>query len=372
MKSDNLDARIARMLHAGSTRQDVGAPLQPAITMTSAYRLLGDPAAAAHQYGRFSNPTWEALEDALTILEDAPVAIFPSGMAAITAVLMATLKAGDRVLMPADGYYTVRALVEEFLGPMGVEIATCPTREMAEADATGCKLVWLETPSNPGLDVCDIGLVAAKAKAAGALIVVDNTTASPLGQRPLELGADAVVVADTKSIAGHSDVLAGHVATRDDALMARVLRWRRLSGSIASPFDAWAVLRGLDTFHLRFPAMCANALTIAARLQERGLSVRHPGLAGDPAHAVAARTMRLFGHMLILTLPDGASADRFLASAQLIRPATSFGGVHSSAERRDRWGDAVPPGFIRISIGCEPVEALWADITAALDAAVTS
>lgn len=368
MASSDLDERFARTLHHRNARLAAGDALAPPIVPTSAYWLPGDPA-GDFQYGRWSNPTWAALEAALAELEAAEVVTLPSGMAAIAAVLYSTLRQADRVLLPSDGYYTTRALAERFLAPLGIRVDTCATADVERTPLDGYRLIWLETPSNPGLDVCDIAAVAQRAHASGALVVVDNTTMTPLGQRPLDLGADVVVCADTKGVAGHSDVLFGHVAARDARLIAQVRDWRRYTGCIPGPFEAWLVHRGLETLELRFERMCGNAEAVAARLAEhpRVQRVVYPGLATHRAHALARRQMRRFGPLIGLTLPDRDAAERFIGGCRFVRPATSFGGVHTSAERRARWGDAVAEGFVRLSVGCEPLEALWSDLKAALD-----
>jgi cystathionine gamma-lyase len=230
--------------------------------------------------------------------------------------------------------------------------------------------VMVETPSNPALDLADIADVCTRAHAAGALVVVDNTTMTPLGQRPLDLGADLVVSADTKALNGHSDVLFGHVSSRRADLIGGVRDWRRIVGAIPGPHEAWLVHRGLETLELRFSRMCSTALTIAQRLaaDPRVQALRYPGLPSHPAHALAQRQMTSGGSLIALTLTSEAAADRFIAACPYLRPATSFGGVHSSAERRARWGDAVAPGFIRLSVGCEPTEVLWSALAAALAA----
>ena len=231
--------------------------------------------------------------------------------------------------------------------------------------------MFIETPSNPTLDICDIAAVSAAAHSAGAIVVADNTTMTPFGQRPLDLGADIVVAADTKAPNGHSDVLFGHVASRDAKIIAAVKDWRKLSGAIPGPFEAWLVHRGLETLELRFDRMCSSAETIA-RAAERpsagSSALRFPGLADDPAHNLARAQMDRFGFLIGLTL-ESEEAGRSASStaATLIQPATSFGGVHTSAERRARWGDAVAPGFVRLSVGCEPMEELWKAIEAALN-----
>lgn len=366
----SLDERVAALLHRTERDAAPGDPVAAPIVSTSTYALPGDPA-GPWQYGRWSNPTWTALEEALGVLEDAEVIALPSGMAAIAATLYACTRAGDRVRLPADGYMATRGLAERFLAPYGVAVETCPTVEAAARPADGLRLLWVETPSNPGLDCVDIAQAAATAHAAGALLVADNTTMTPLGQRPLDLGADLVVSADTKAINGHSDVLFGHVATRDPRLAAAVRDWRKLAGAIPGAFEAWLVLRGLQTLELRWARMTASAQAIAERLaaHRAPLAVRYPGLSSHPAHELARRQMTGGGSLIALTLADAAAAERFIAACPLMRAATSFGGLHTSAERRARWGDAVAPGFVRLSVGCEPLEPLWRAIDAALAAA---
>jgi cystathionine gamma-lyase len=272
------------------------------------------------------------------------------------------------VIIPADGYYVTRVFAETFLKPWGVRPEFIPTTAYDTADFTGVGLVYLETPSNPGLDVCDIRAVARRAKAAGARVIADNTTMTPLLQRPLDLGVDLVVAADTKAPAGHADVLFGHVAGRDAALMGRVREWRRLSGAVPGAFEAWLVHRGIETLEVRLARMCASAQVIAERLagHPRVLSVRYPGLPSDPAHVVAKQQMAGFGFLVSFVLQDAVIAEKFLSDCPFIAQSTSFGATHTSAERRARWGDAVPEGFVRLSVGVEPTEVLWTAMDAAL------
>jgi cystathionine gamma-lyase len=361
MSTDNIDALAAKLLHHYGTDLAPGESVVPAIWPTAVFHLPGNPSNAPYQYGRFHNPTWEALESALGLLEGADAVAFPSGMAAIAAVLFSTVKAGDRVLLPSDGYYTTRVLSEQFLKPLGVTIDTRPTAKALEGGFAGYRLVIVETPSNPGLDVCDIREAHRLARAAGTTLCVDNTTMTPLGQRPLDLGADIVICSDTKAINGHSDTLMGHVATRDGTILGRVKDWRKFSGAIPGPFEAWLVHRGLETLEVRIARMCTTAGVLAARLAEHPAvrAVRYPGLRGDPAHGIAARQMLTFGSMISFTLGDGAAAERFIETCALVQPSTSFGGVRTCAERRIRWGDSVPEGFVRLSVGLEPAETLW-------------
>jgi len=368
MSKNDRDTLIAQLLHHRDASLQPGDSVVPSILPTAVFHLPGNQANAPYQYGRFHNPTWEALEAALGLIEGAETIIFPSGMAAIASVLFTCSRAGGRILIPADGYYATRALSEQFLKPLGVTVETRPTAKFLDGGFEGYRVVLAETPSNPGLDVCDIAAVARGAKAAGAVFAVDNTTMTALGQQPLAHGADLVVCADTKGVNGHSDTLMGHVATRDGALMARIKDWRKFSGAIPGPFEAWLVFRGLETLEVRLSRMWASAAAIAERLAEhkKVVAVRYPGLASDPAHAIAKRQMTSFGSMISLTLKDGASAERFIQDCPYIQPSTSFGGVRTCAERRIRWGDAVAEGFVRLSIGIEPLEPLWDAIDSTL------
>ncbi|MFM5893992.1 MAG: cystathionine gamma-lyase [Novosphingobium sp.] len=359
---------IARMLHIRTESLATGEPIALPIASASMYKLPGIPD-TKHQYGRWTNPTWDALEEALAELEQAPVVTFPSGMGAISAVFMAHLRPGDRVLLPSDGYYTSRLFAEQFLVPQGVQLETCATVDFEHRDLSGLRMVFVESPSNPTLDICDIAALSARAKAAGAMVVADNTTMTPLGQRPLDLGADIVVSADTKAINGHSDVLFGHVAARDPALLEPVMNWRRVSGAIPGTFEAWLVHRSLETLEVRYDRMASSAGMLAERFAGHGAvkAVSYPGLPDHPGHEIAKRQMTRFGTVIGLTFADAASAESFIEGCPLIVPATSFGGVHSSAERRARWGDAVSEGYVRLSVGCEPGEALWAACRDSLD-----
>lgn len=361
------DARIARLLHHRKAGLGQGDPVVPPITASATFHLPTVQSGGLF-YGRNGNPSWDAVEAQLAILEDAEAVSFPSGMAAIAAALFATLKAGDRLIIPSDGYYVTRVLSDGFLKPLGIDVQAIPTAAYATADFTGAAVVYLETPSNPGLDVVDIAAVAARARQAGARVIADNTTMTPLLQRPLDLGCDLVVAADTKAPAGHSDVLFGHVAGRDTALMARVRDWRRMAGAIPGPFEAFLTHRGIETLEVRLDRMCASAALIAARLAGHPAvrSLRYPGLAGDASHWAVGGQMANGGFLIGFELADAGIAEGFLSRCPLIEQTTSFGGTHTAAERRARWGDAVPEGFIRLSVGIEPVEVLWQAIDAAL------
>lgn len=366
-----------RSAKAGASRADAskprqGEPVRPPVVAASVYELAGDPQSVPHRYGRLHNPTWEALETALGELDGGVAVAFSSGMAAIGAVLMSQLRPGDAVSLPSDGYYTVRNLAGEYLREIGVDVRYAPTAAAGDAaQASGAKLVWLETPCNPGLDVADIAATAAACHEQGALLAVDNTVATPFGQRPLALGADYAVCSLTKAIGGHSDLVLGAVVARDDELAGPIRRWRELTGAVPGPHEAWLAQRSLMTLALRVEAQAANAAEVASWLAEReGLGVvRYPGLVQDPSFAVASRQMSHCGCLVTFDLGDAERAERFLAGLELIRQTTSFGGVESTAERRARWrDDRSPPGLIRLSVGCEAAADLVADLDRALSA----
>jgi cystathionine gamma-lyase len=349
-----------RAVHAGRPAPVQGAPLNPPVVLAAPYHLSGD--ASPLGYGRYANPTWSALEAALGELEGGGALVFASGMAAISAVLATTVRPGGKVVIPADGYGGIRALELP-----GVEVVAVPTSTSAITGAVaGASLVFVETPSNPLLEVCDIAVVAEAAHAAGALLAVDNTLATPLGQQPLALGADVSVSAGTKALAGHSDLLLGVVATRDPQLLGAVLGERSRTGATAGPFEAWLAHRSLATLALRVERSSVNAAAVfeAVRGRDDVTGAWHPSTS-----EVAAGQMAHFGPLVSFDLGTEARAVAFLAATRLVVDATSFGGVHSTAERRARWGtDAVGPGLIRLSAGIEDTADLVADVVAALDA----
>ena len=361
------DQGFAAFLHRHTKERRQGEVFAPPITLASVF-ALPDGVEADHQYGRWSNPTWSALENGLEVLEGAPTVAFPSGMAATAAVLYTLLGPGDRVLIPSDAYYTTRVFAERFLAPFGIRVESIPTLGFDDHDLARFKLVWIESPSNPRLDLVDIENLASKAAKAGAILVADNTTMTPLGQRPLELGADMVVSSDTKAMNGHSDVVSGHVSSRRTELVDQVRQWRNLAGAIPGPFEAWLVHRGLETLEVRFERMGRNAAVVAELLAKSSevMTVRYPGLADHPQHELAKKQMTGFGSVVAATFSDGGRAERFIAACPFIRPTTSFGGIHTSAERRGRWGEDVPEGFVRLSVGTEPTHELVAAIEQAL------
>jgi cystathionine gamma-lyase len=352
-------------------------PPLPGPVFAAHYHLPGEPT-GPYTYGRYENPTWEHLERAISALESpgpdgaASTVVFPSGMGAVSAVLLSLTRAGDTVVLPSDCYLGTRALSER-LESHGASVRLAPTADDAQLTALdGASLLWIETPSNPGLDVCDIRRLADAAHAAGALVAVDNTLATPLGQRPLDLGADLSVASGTKALTGHGDLLLGYATTRDPALADAVRGWRKTVGAIPGPMEAWLAHRSLATLALRVERQSANALALAQALYGRPevTGLRHPGLPNDPAHRTAATQMRRFGNVVCFTLPDRAHVERFLGALRLTCEATSFGSVVSSAERRARWaGDEVPEGFIRFSLGVEDAADIVADVLRALDTA---
>ncbi|MFF5186631.1 cystathionine gamma-lyase [Streptomyces sp. NPDC000345] len=363
-----------RAVRAGLPEPVKHEPTLPGPVFAAHYHLPGEPT-GPYTYGRDENPTWTLLERAVGELEapgrdDVETLVFASGMAAVSALLFSQVRSGDTVVLPSDGYQALplaRAQLETF----GVEVRTAPTGGDAQLDALdGARLLWIESPSNPGLDVCDIRRLVEAAHARGALVAVDNTLATPLGQRPLELGADFSVASGTKQLTGHGDILLGYVCGRAGEPMTAVRRWRKIVGAIPGPMEAWLAHRSIATLGLRVERQAANALAVAEALRGRPevTGLRYPGLSDDPAHKVAVQQMRRFGCVVSFTLPTRARAERFLEALRLVDDATSFGGVRSTAERRGRWGgDAVPEGFIRLSVGAEDPEDLVADVLRALE-----
>jgi cystathionine gamma-lyase len=338
----------------------------------STYTSPGDPSQHQLTYGRFHNPTWTAWEDALGVLEDGHAISFASGMAAIDAVFGVCLKPGDVVVLPSDSYYTTRVIASN-LQTIGIQVRLASTRDNAQAGVLeGACLLWLETPSNPQLEVCDIQELAQVSHRRGVLVAVDNTTATAYLQQPLALGADYVVAADTKALTGHSDVVLGHVATTDADRASALRTWRTQHGAIPGPMEVWLAHRSLATLPLRLTRQCASAEALARFLESRPAvpAVYYPGLPQHPGHAIARRQMRGFGSVVSFDLGTRARAEAFLQALTIVREATSFGGVHSTAERRARWGgDAISEGFIRFSVGCEATQDILDDVGNALDAA---
>src|SRR3954463_4050891 len=346
-----------------------GAPVTPPPVPAAAYHIPPSEDDSLDSYGRYHNPTWRQLESALAELEGSRAALtFGSGMAAITSVLRALTKPGATLVVPADGYYQVRRYAVEYLAPQGITVIQAKCADIIDA-ASGADVVLAETPSNPGLDVVDLHALAMTCRNRGATLLVDNTTATPLGQQPLSLGADLVVASATKALSGHHDLLAGYVAGSHVELMAAVERERMVAGAILGPFEAWLALRSLGSAGLRFERQCHNARAVALMLRDHPAvrSVRYPGLPDDPAHQIACRQMRRFGGLVAFELADATAVHRLVERSALVVAATSFGGIHTSVDRRARWGDPVGDGFARISMGIEDTDDVIADIQLALE-----
>jgi cystathionine gamma-lyase len=366
-----------KIIRSTLTRAEAGEPLHPGPVFAAPYHAPGDPSAIPYTYARSHNPTWTHLEKAIAQMESgegyrASALVFASGMAACTAVFGAVLRPGDIAVLPDNAYFAARVLAQEYFAKMGIQLRLAPTANNGQVEhLEGVKLLWIETPSNPTMDVCDIALLSEAAHRAGALVAVDNTTPTALGQSPLALGADFSVASDTKSMTGHSDILLGHVAIRDLELRQKIDQWRTLTGGILGPMEAWLALRSIGTLPLRLERSCQNAQAIAEFLATRPEveQVLYPGLPSHTGYAIAKKQMRYYGAVLSFILRDKSAAETFLAKSKLLTDATSFGGITSTAERRARWGgDQIAEGFIRLSAGCEAIEDILEDIAQALDA----
>jgi cystathionine gamma-synthase len=366
-----VETRLA-VLGRGEGRP--GQPLNVPIVPASNFRADAS-GVAGREYARDDGtPGWEAFEQLLSDLEGGPAVCFASGMAAIYAVLE-LLPVGARVVAPQDSYTGLRALLADGAAAGGRwsvrTVDMTRTDEFIEAVAEA-DLVWLETPSNPMLDVVDIAEVTAAAQADAALVAVDSTFATPLLQNPLLLGADFVVHSATKFIGGHSDLLLGAVACRRPEDQARLVRRREVAGATPGALECFLALRGARTLAVRLRQAQESAGELARRLAAHPAvgRVRYPGLPEDPHHARAARQMRGFGAVLSFEVADSASADAVCAQLQVVAHATSVGGVESTIERRAKLPGQqhVPDGLLRLSVGCEHIEDLWADLNGALTA----
>lgn len=366
MEQHNPDAHAdlsprTQVVALGRPARSPGASLNPPVTFTSTYIQDGPI-----NYARVDNPTWTPFEEAVGALEGGRALLFSSGMAAVHAAL-SLVPMGGTVVAPAAAYNgVVVSLTEaEQDGRLTVRWVDVTDVEAMTAALAGADLLWLESPTNPLLDVADIAGLTAAAHQAGAIVVVDNTFATPLLQRPLEDDVDVVVHSATKYLAGHSDVILGLTVTADTepgrALHARLARQRTLGGAIAGPMEAWLALRGLRTLALRVERACANAADLAERLRShpRISRVRYPGWGAVVSVEVAGAA-------------DGvAEAEALTTGTRIWSPSTSLGGVESQLERRRRQPgepEAVPVNLVRLSVGVEDVEDLWADLRQALDA----
>jgi cystathionine gamma-lyase len=338
-------------VHAGLPKPAQGEPILPGPVLAAPYHLRGDPHSTPYGYGRDANPTWTALERAIGALDGGRTVVFSSGMAAVSAVVLPRLEPGDVLVACGDGYPGIRQIADNDLRPKGIEVRMVPTEtEAIVAAAEGAKLVWLENPSNPKLDTCDLAAVRA---ATTGLLAVDNTVATPLAFQPLDHGADFAMTSGTKALTGHSDILLGAVSVRDPALVQELVDWRIRTGSILGPFEAWLAHRSLATLGIRLERQQTNARALVEALEGRVTHLRWPGI----------------GPVISFAVPTAEDAQDFLDACELVSEATSFGGIHSTAERRVRWGtDDVPEGFIRFSCGIEDTDDLVADVLQALPA----
>ena len=354
MIPDVPDLRPATLaVAAGRPPHTSDSPLNEPITMASTYVAGGD-----REYGRYGNPTWAAFEEVLGALEGGRALAYSTGMAAVSTVLDLVAQDG-LVVSPRHAYNgTTMAMADlEARGRLRTRLVDITDTDAVVAACDDAALVWLESPTNPALEVADLATIIAAAHDVGAYAVVDNTFATPVLQRPLEDGADIVVHSATKYLAGHSDVLMGALVTGDDELHG-VLKGRRdLLGAVPGTFEAWLALRGLRTLPLRMERAQANARELARRLAGHPAvsEVRHPG----------------FGAIVSVVLAEGAlAADLLTRQTRLWVHATSLGGVESTLERRRRWKTepaTIPEALVRLSVGIEDVEDLWADLSGALD-----
>jgi cystathionine gamma-synthase len=365
---DDLDPATVAVAAGRAERRPDG-PLSVPPVLASNYHAGGDVG-----YARVDNPTWAAFEEAVGALEGGTARCFASGMGA-TAAVLDTVDDGAVVVAPTDAYSGTRVHLAELhaRGRVQLRAVDIADTDAALAACDGAALLWVESPTNPLLTVADLPALAAGARDRGARLAVDNTFATPLLQRPLDLGADVVVHSATKFLSGHSDVLLGVAVTRDEALADALHARRMLLGAVPGPLETWLALRGLRTLAVRLERAQHNAGELARRLTAHPAveRVRYPGLRDDPGHARAAAQMRGFGAILAFDVKGGAEpAEKVCATVRLLTHATSLGGVETTLERRNRnpGEEDIPPGLVRVSVGIEHVDDLWADLSAALDA----
>jgi cystathionine gamma-synthase len=374
-----------RAIHEGQEPDAATGSVTVPIYQTSTYVQEEVGRNKGYDYSRVANPTRSALQACLASLESAEHGIaFSSGLGATTTI-MHLINPGDRVVLIADVYGGVYRMTSQVYEPKGYAFDYVPAEEFGDLGShldERTRIVWIETPSNPMLNVVDIRAAAEAAHAAGAILVVDNTFATPYLQRPLELGADVVVHSTTKYLSGHSDVIGGFAATSDPTIAERLYFLQKSLGAVPGPFDCWLVLRGIKTLAVRMRQHCVNAHSVAAFLDRhpRVERVLYPGLPTHPGHTIAARQMRDFGGMVSFLAESEEEAVALVARTKLFQLAESLGGVESLIEHPARMTHAstadapfaAPPNLVRLSVGIESPEDLVADLEAALVRAPTA
>jgi len=367
-------ATESQVVAAGRPEKKPDGALNPAIALNSTFHE-GGPIG----YGRYGNEAWSALEEAISVLEGGKTLIFSSGMAAISSVF-SLLPQGAIIVAAENGYQGTTTMLKKMHEAKKLEVrfVNLPNTDEVLKALPGAQMLYLESPTNPAIEVVDLPVVIAAGKKTGSIVVVDSTLATPMVQNPLALGADIALHSVTKYLSGHSDILLGCVVTNDESIFERVEQARRYGGAIPGPFEAWIALRGLRTFALRMQRSQENAMELAKRLEKdpRVLKVRYPGLASDPYHERAKSFMKGFGAMISFEVKaDIAQIDKMCNSSTLITNATSLGGVESIWERRRRWATeshTIPENLIRFSVGIENVDDLWSDIQSCFVAAKIS
>ncbi|MET0811859.1 MAG: cystathionine gamma-synthase [Microbacterium sp.] len=373
-----------RAVHAGQEFDPTTGAVIPPLHFSSTYAQDGiGGLRSGYEYGRSGNPTRTALETQLAALEGGRHGVsFASGLAAEDALLRAVLEPGDEVLLGNDVYGGTYRLLARILGPWGITVRVVEMSDLAAVEAAlaekPVKILWVETPSNPLLKVSDIAALSRLGRAAGALVVVDNTFASPALQQPLALGADVVVHSTTKYLGGHSDVVGGALVLNDDALAEQVRFLQFAAGAVSGPMDAWLTTRGIKTLGIRMQRHSQNGQSVAEFLEghPKVARVYYPGLASHPGHDIAATQMAGFGGIVSIALADAAAARRFAESTRLFTLAESLGGVESLVNYPDEMTHAsvrgtelaVPPEVVRLSVGIESIDDLIADLEQALGA----
>ncbi|MDR1635567.1 MAG: PLP-dependent transferase [Bifidobacteriaceae bacterium] len=372
---------------AGRPEWEQGEPVNPPVLFSSTFISRGVPGETEASYSRYDNPSNHPTEQVIGILEGGPndAVLFASGMAAIDAAF-SLVPMGGRVVMPSHAYNGTGALARELAAQGRIRLSALPidrTEEVVGALAGGdgsapAAMLWIETPTNPLLEIADGPALIKAAHEVGAIVAVDNTLATPLGQRPLDWGADVVVHSASKCLGGHSDLILGAVVAAATDHDTALRDFRRIRGATPSAFDGFLLLRGLRTLALRTERSNASAATLARRLESHAAveTVIHPSLTSHPGHGVAKAQMTGFGCVISIELAGGAqAADVVAAQTKSWAPATSLGGVESMLERRRRWPGEfidVPESLIRLSVGIENVDDLWADLDQALTRAASA